>query len=96
MKIREICYSDILFSDYILGNMLPLSLDRARPDLVLIARGGLCLRRERRGPEADRATVRRLTAARIDRYGWLKRHYVAGAADDRGTEIKESTRGDVS
>jgi hypothetical protein len=41
-------------------------------------------------------TVRRLTAAQIGRYGWLKRYPVAVAANDRGTGIKEPTRGGVS
>jgi precorrin-2 dehydrogenase/sirohydrochlorin ferrochelatase len=53
------------------------------------------LRQEWRGAGADHATVRRLTAAQIDRYGWLKRS-VAVAANDRGTEIKEPTGGGVS
>jgi hypothetical protein len=54
------------------------------------------LRREWRDAGADHAAVRRLTAAQIGRYGWLKQHHVAVAANDRGTEIKEPTGGGVS
>lgn len=53
-------------------------------------------RRAWRDAGADHAAVRRLTAARIDRYGWLKRHAVVLAANDRGNKIKEPTRGGVS
>ena len=49
------------------------------------------LRRQWRDTGADHATVRRLTAARIDRYGWLQQYPVAVAANDRGTDIKEPT-----
>jgi hypothetical protein len=65
--------------------MLPLSLDPARLNLVLVGTGA-----------AEVKVLRRLTAAQIDRYGWLKRHPVAVAANDRGTEIKEPTGGGVS
>jgi siroheme synthase-like protein len=54
------------------------------------------LRRQWRETGADHATVRRLTAAQIDRYGWPKQHSVAVPANDRGTEIKEPTGGGVS
>jgi precorrin-2 dehydrogenase len=54
------------------------------------------LRRQWRDTGADHATVRRLTAAQIDRYGWRKRHPIAVAANDRGPEIKEPTGGGVS
>lgn len=50
------------------------------------------LRRGWRDAEVDRADVRRLTAARLDRYGWP----VAVAANDRGTKTKEPTGGGVS
>jgi hypothetical protein len=52
--------------------------------------------RQWRGTGVDHATVRRLTAAQIDRYGWLKQHSVAVPANDRGTKIKEPTGGGVS
>ncbi len=54
------------------------------------------LRRQWRDAGADHTTVRRLTAAQIDRYGWLKQYPVAVPANDRGTEIKEPTGGGVS
>jgi siroheme synthase-like protein len=54
------------------------------------------LRRAWRDAGADHAAVRRLTAARIGRYGWPKQHQVAAAANDRGAEIKEPTGGGVS
>lgn len=63
-----------------------------RARLVRIA----ALRREWHKTGADHASVRRLTAARIDRYGWLKQHHAAAPANDRGTEIKEPTGGGMS
>jgi siroheme synthase-like protein len=54
------------------------------------------LRREWHDAGADHGAVRRLTAARIGRYGWLKQHQVAVAANDRGAELKEPTGGGVS
>jgi siroheme synthase-like protein len=54
------------------------------------------LRRRWRESGADHAAVRRLTAAQIDRYGWLKQHSVAVAANDRGPEMKEPTGRGVS
>jgi siroheme synthase-like protein len=54
------------------------------------------LRRAWHDAGADHAAVRRLTAARIGRYGWPKQHAVAAAANDRGAEIKEPTEGGVS
>jgi len=53
-------------------------------------------RRAWRDAGADHAEVRRLTAARIGRYGWRKQHHVAAPANDRGTEIKEPTGGGLS
>jgi siroheme synthase (precorrin-2 oxidase/ferrochelatase) len=49
------------------------------------------LRREWRNAGADHATVRRLTAAQIGRYGWPKL-----AANDRGAKTKEPTGGGLS
>jgi precorrin-2 dehydrogenase / sirohydrochlorin ferrochelatase len=40
---------------------------------------------------ADHARVRRLTAAQIDRYGWLKRQSFAGAANDRNAQMTKQT-----
>jgi len=55
------------------------------------------LRREWRDAGAGHAAVRRLTAAQLGRYGWLKQHTAALLANDRGTEItKEPTGGGVS
>jgi siroheme synthase-like protein len=54
------------------------------------------LRRQWHEAGAGHAAVRRLTAAQIDRYGWLKSHPVAAAANDRGTSIREPTGGGVS
>jgi siroheme synthase (precorrin-2 oxidase/ferrochelatase) len=64
---------------------------RGRLDRIAAA-----LRRQWRDIGADHATVRRLTAARIDRYGWLKQYPVAVAANDRGTDVKASTGGGIS
>jgi siroheme synthase-like protein len=50
------------------------------------------LRREWRNAGASHATVRRLTAAQIGRYGWRN----AVAANDRGTKAKEPRGGGVS
>lgn len=47
------------------------------------------LRREWQETGADHATVRRLTAAQIGRYGWLKLHPVAVSANDRGIEKRD-------
>jgi siroheme synthase-like protein len=54
------------------------------------------LRRQWHAAGAGHAAVRRLTAAQIDRYGWLKFHPVAGAANDRGSTMREPTGGGVS
>lgn len=54
------------------------------------------LRRQGHAAGADHAAVRRLTAAQIDRYGWLKFHPVTAAANDRGTTMREPTGGGVS
>jgi precorrin-2 dehydrogenase/sirohydrochlorin ferrochelatase len=54
------------------------------------------LRRNWRQSGADPARVRRLTAAQIDRYGWLKRRPFMDAANDRGIHITETNGGGVS
>jgi siroheme synthase-like protein len=54
------------------------------------------LRREWRAHGADHAAIRRLTAARLDRYGWLEQHQISAPANDRGIEIKEPTGGGMS
>ncbi len=45
---------------------------------------------------ADQASVRRLTAAQIGRYGWLKRRPFAVAANDRDIQLTETNGGGVS
>jgi precorrin-2 dehydrogenase len=45
---------------------------------------------------ADHDAVRRLTAAQIGRYGWLKRMSFAVAANDRGAKTRDTESGGVS
>ncbi|HEV8015681.1 MAG TPA: NAD(P)-dependent oxidoreductase [Stellaceae bacterium] len=52
------------------------------------------LRRRWRLAGADHAALRRLTAARIGRYGWLNHRPLA--ANDRGAKMSERERGGVS
>jgi siroheme synthase-like protein len=52
------------------------------------------LRRRWRRAGADHAALRRLTAARIGRYGWLDHRPLA--ANDRGAKMSEREKGGVS
>jgi siroheme synthase-like protein len=54
------------------------------------------LRQAWRRDGADHETVRRLTAAQLGRYGWLKHRRFALAANDRGTRLKETDGRGVS
>lgn len=51
------------------------------------------LRQAWRREGADAAAVRRLTAAQIDRYGWLKQPLFAAAANDRGAVRPDNEEG---
>lgn len=88
-----------LFSAFLLENMLPLFVARpgafaACPDRDRPRIGAL--RQAWRRAGADYDTGRRLTAAQLGRYGWLKHRRFALAANDRGTRLQETDGRGVS
>lgn len=54
------------------------------------------LRRQWHEAGADHAAVRRLTAAQIDRYGWLEFQTAQAAANDHGSTARKPRGGGVS
>jgi precorrin-2 dehydrogenase / sirohydrochlorin ferrochelatase len=94
------------------GLTIAVSTDGAAPGLAAEIRnflGGLLgpewqerlehiktLRHHWRAVGADHVRVRRLTAARLDRYGWLKHGALRRVANNRGVQPQETNRGGVS